>query len=86
MVAFKAKLPPEEMFNPSNKEMVEDAWLYFVNMMSSSKLVETEIDLEKKLLAMSIKNVQKFVKEDAFKILDIKPDIDLILVKFIRFL
>lgn len=45
-----------------------------------------EIDLEKSALADVIINIQKLVKDEYYKKLQPKPDLDLVLKKFISFL
>lgn len=57
-----------------------------MNLLQISNSVKSEIDLEKQILAEAIMNVNKYVKEDFMKDIEPRPEIDLVLKKFIVFL
>jgi hypothetical protein len=71
------------------KENIEDVmilegkWINFKTQLMESRKLQEEVDLEKQIFADAIINVEKLIHADYR---DVRPNIDMVIKKFINFL
>lgn len=73
-------------FNKEDLSDIEYQWNEFISTLIDSKLFQEEIELEKQVLADAIINVELLLSNEFSQGLDMKPNIDMVIKKFINFL